>query len=456
MTPAPYLRVALPIGRALVAIAAAAVFTAGPAAQSDLDARIDRALPGLVATYIQLHRAPELSGHEEKTSAFIAGELRALGFTVIDHIGTYMDPSLTGYGLAGVLENGKGPTVMFRTELDALPVIEDTGLPYASTVTTKSADGQTVGVMHACGHDFHMTSFLGTAAMLAAMRDRWHGTLVMLGQPAEETGLGADAMLRDHLYERVGQPDVVLAFHDSSELEAGRIGYASGYALANIDAVDITVRGIGGHGAMPDHTKDPIVLAAQIVLALQTIVSRENSPLDPAVVTVGSIHGGAKRNVIPDQVVLQLTVRTYKKDVRERVLAAIQRIARGQALSAGLPDDRLPIVTVSQTEHGDALYNDPALTARLAKVWEAAFPKGDVAPYPPEMVSEDVGHFGLDGKIPVLQFRVGAVAPAVMQEHLKTGAPLPALHSSRFAPLPEPSIRAGVKASTLALLDLLK
>ena len=354
-----------------------------------------------------------------------------------------------------MLKNGAGPTVMVRTELDALPVLEQTGLPYASTVHTKNAAGQDVGVMHACGHDVHMASFIGTARELTATKDHWHGTLVMLGQPAEETLTGADAMLRDGLYERVPRPDVVLAFHDSSDLEAGKIGYCPGFAMANVDSVDITIRGVGGHGAMPDHTKDPVVLAAQTVLALQTIVSRQVSPTDATVITVGSIHGGAKRNVIPDEVVLQLTVRTYKKDVRAKVLAAIERTTRGLAEAAGVPQDRMPIVTVSTTERGDALYNDPALTARMATVWEQAFGKDQVVEIPPEMVSEDVGHFGLDGKIPVLQFRVGAVDPAVMRQYAAAGTPLPALHSALFCPLPPPTIRAGVKATTLAVLALM-
>jgi amidohydrolase len=424
-------------------------------AQSDLDARIDHDLPSLSQMYRQLHAAPELSGHEEKTGAFIAGELRALGFTVTDHLGKFLDPSLSGFGVAGVLKNGAGPTVLVRTELDALPVTERTGLPYASTVQVVGADGQKVGVMHACGHDIHMTSFIGTARMLVAEKDQWHGTLIMLGQPAEEIGSGAGALLRDHLYERVGQPDDVLAFHDSSDLEAGIVGYTPGFAMANIDSVDIVVRGIGGHAAMPDRAKDPVVLAAQIVLALQTIVSREVSPLDPTVVTVGSIHGGTKRNVIPDEVVLQLTVRTYKKEVRDHVLAAIKRTAVGLAAAAGVPDDRMPVVTVSNVERGDALYNDPALTARLAAVWERAFGKDQVRRLDPQMVSEDVGQLGLDGRIPVLQFRIGAVRAADVQAAAASGTPLPTLHSALFAPLPEPTIRSGVKATTLAVLDLM-
>jgi len=445
--------------RVVVLVTAAIAVASGSArGQSSIDAKVTAELPSLLQTYESLHAAPELSGHEQKTASFLAGELRSLGFTVTEHIGKYADSDsdLVPYGIAAVMKNGDGPTVLVRTELDALPVTEATGLPYASHVRTTNPDGQEVGVMHACGHDIHMTSLLGTARLLSEMKDRWHGTLLLIGQPAEELGKGALAMLRDDLYQRVPKPDYILALHDSSDLEAGTIGYCPGYALANVDSVDITIRGVGGHGAMPSHTRDPVVLAAQTVLALQTIVSREVSPLESAVVTVGSIHGGAKRNVIPDQVILQLTVRTYKKEVREQVLAALKRIPRGLAIAAGMPEDRLPIVTVSKTEHGDATYNDPALTEREAKVWEAAFGKDKVVQIPPEMVSEDVGYFGLDHAIPLLDFRIGAVAPTLMQEHEATGKPLPPLHSALFAPLPEPTIRTGVKAMTLAVLDLMK
>jgi amidohydrolase len=438
-----------------VAVVAAALAPLTVGAQQTLDRAVHAALPSLLDTYKALHAAPELSGHEKNTSAFLAGRLRALGFTVIDHIGTYQSPDLTGYGVAAVMTNGTGPTVLVRTELDALPVTEATGLPYASKVTTTNADGQHVGVMHACGHDVHMTCLLGTARMMTQMKDRWHGTLVMVGQPAEELGSGADAMLHDGLYQRVPKPNVVLALHDSAELAAGIVGYCPGYALANVDAVDITLRGPGGHGAKPSLTKDPVVLAAETILAIQTIVSRETSPLDPVVITVGSIQGGAKRNVIPTRVTLQLTVRTYKQEVREKVLAALHRIPRGLALAAGYPEDEMPVVTVVSDEGGDALYNDPALTARLAKLWERAFGKDRVVQVPPQMASEDVGHLGLDGQIPVVQFAVGATAPAVLKEHEEKGTPVPSLHSATFAPLPEPTIATGVEAMTLAVLDLM-
>ncbi|MGA7615094.1 MAG: amidohydrolase [Thermoanaerobaculia bacterium] len=439
----------------VLSLLAAAPLAAQSREASGLDSKIDAELPALVTTYQSLHAAPELSGHEEKTSAFFADRLRKLGFNVIDHLGRYEDPDLKGYGVAAVMKNGDGPVVLLRTDMDALPVTEQTGLPYASTVKSKNASGEMVGVMHACGHDIHMATMLGTATVLSEMKDRWHGTVVIIGQPAEELGKGADAMLRDGLYEKVPQPDWVLGLHDSSDLPAGLVAYCPGYALANIDSVDITIRGVGGHGAMPEKTKDPVVLAAETILALQTIVSRERSPLDPVVITVGSIHGGTKRNIIPDQVVLQLTVRTYKDEVRKRVLESIARVSKGLAMAAGMPDDRMPVVTVSKNERGDALYNDPELTARLAAVWKKGFGDDQVVQIPPEMVSEDVGHFGLDRKIPVLQFRIGAVDPAKVEASRESGVPLPPLHSSQFAPVPAPTIRSGVKAFALAVFELL-
>jgi hippurate hydrolase len=299
-------------------------------AQGDLDARIAKELDSLVEMYKHLHQHPELSYEEKETSALVAKELRQLGFEVTEKVGKYPDAGRTGYGVVAVLRNGAGPTVMVRTDLDALPVEERTNLPYASRAKAP-LDGNEVSVMHACGHDIHMASFLGTAQMLARMRDRWSGTLVMIGQPAEERGGGALAMLRDGLYTRFPRPDYVLALHSAADMPAGMIGYREGYALANVDSVDITIRGVGGHGAYPHATKDPIVIAAQVIVSLQTIVSREVSPLDSAVVTVGSIHGGAKHNIIPDEVHMQLTVRSYKPETRKQVLASIERITKGIA-----------------------------------------------------------------------------------------------------------------------------
>lgn len=425
-------------------------------AQSPLDLLIDQNIAAWVSTYKMLHAAPELSHREEKTSAFFAGELRKLGFTVTERIGKYEHPEWTGYGVVAIMKNGAGPTVLVRTELDALPVDERTELPYASKVRTKNDAGQEVSVMHACGHDIHMTSLLGTARVLSQLKDRWHGTLVVIGQPAEETIDGARAVLRDGLYAKFPQPDFAIALHDNAELEAGRVGFTPGYALASATAVDIKVRGLGGHGSKPESTKDPVVLAAQIVMALQTIVSRENSPLDPAVVTVGSIHGGTRYNIIPDEVNLQLTVRTYKEEVRQRVLAAIERITKGIAVAAGIPNDRAPIVKVSETEVTSSTYNEPQLTERLAAAFRTALGADNVVKVAPIMASEDFGYLSLDQKIPSTIFWLGAVDPAKVKASKETGTTLPSLHSALFAPLPEPTLRTGVKAMTTAVLELMK
>lgn len=425
-------------------------------ADPTLDAMIDRELSAIVSTYRMLHAAPELSHHEEKTAAFFAGELRKLGYTVTERIGKYERTEWTGYGVVAVMSNGSGPTVLLRTELDALPVEEKTELPYASKVKTKSDSGQDVSVMHACGHDIHMSSMLGTAKMLASLKDRWHGTLVIIGQPAEETIDGARAILRDGLYSRFPKPDYAIALHDSAELETGRVGYTPGFALASSTSVDLKIRGLGGHGSKPEATKDPIVVAAEVIMALQTIVSRENSPLDPAVVTVGSIHGGTRYNIIPDEVNLQLTVRAYKEEVRQSVLASIERITKGIALAAGIPNDRAPIVKASETEVTAATYNEPQLTERLAGVFRTALGSDNVVKVAPIMASEDFGYLSLDQKIPSTIFWLGAVDPAKVKLSKETGTPLPSLHSALFAPVPEPTLRTGIKAMTSAVLELMK
>ena len=430
--------------------------TAGINAQQSLDAMIDSDIPSLVATYKTLHAAPELSHHEEKTSSFFANQLRTLGYTVTERVGKYENPEWTSYGVVAVMKNGAGPTVLVRTELDALPVDEKTGLPYASKVKTKNDAGQEVSVMHACGHDVHMTSMLGTAKMLTALKDQWSGTLVLIGQPAEEVIDGARSMIRAGLYERFPRPDYVIALHDSADLEAGKVGYTPGYAMASSTSVDIKIRGLGGHGARPETTKDPIVVAAEVVLALQTIVSRENSPLDPVVVTVGSIHGGTKHNIIPDEVDLQLTVRAYKEEVRKRVLASIERITKGIALAAGIPDDRAPIVKFSETQVTAATFNDPQLTERMSAVFVKALGNDNVVKLPPVMMSEDFGYLSLDQKIPATLFTLGAVDPVKVKQSRDTGTPLPSLHSALFQPLPEPTLRTGVKAMTSAVLELMK
>ena len=425
-------------------------------AQQSLDAMIERDIGSLVETYKTLHAAPELSHREEKTSSLLATQLRALGYTVTERVGKFSRPEWIGYGLAAVMKNGDGPTVLVRTDLDALPVEEKTGLPYASTVKTKNDAGIEVGIMHACGHDIHMTSLLGTAKMLSELKNQWRGTLLLIGQPAEETIDGARAMLSDGLYTRFPKPDFAIALHDSADFAAGTVGVIPGFALASSTSVDLKIRGVGGHGSRPESAKDPIVLASQIVLALQTIVSRENSPLDPAVITVGSIHGGTRYNIIPDEVNLQLTVRAYKEEVRRKLLASIERVANGVAVAAGIPADRLPVIKVSETEVTTATYNDPALTERVSAALVKALGHENVIKASPIMGSEDFGYFSLDNKIPTTMFWLGVVDPLKLKQSKEGGPALPSLHSPLFAPVPEPSLRTGVKAMTSAVLELMK
>ncbi len=404
--------------------------------------------PSLLALYSDLHAHPELSLMEEKTAAKLAAELRAVGFEVTEKFG--------GHGIVGVLKNGPGPTLLVRADLDGLPLLEETGVPYASKTRVTDLTGQEVPTMHACGHDLHMTIFAGTARQLAAHRDRWSGTLVFVGQPAEERGIGARAMLKAGLYQKFPKPDFALAVHDSATLPAGTIGILEGFNWANVDTAEITVRGAGGHGAYPHATKDPIVLAARIVTTLQTIVSRETRPLDPAVVTVGSIHGGTKSNIIPDEVKLSLTLRSYSETVRRHTIEAVKRICRGEAIAAGLAEDRMPIVEILEGEFTPASYNDPALTRRVRNVLTPWLGAERVVGIDPEMGGEDFGQFGRTAeKVPICMFRVGAVDPVKFAESQRTGAPLPSLHSSKFAPLPEPAIKTGVTALTAAALDLL-
>ena len=422
----------------------------------DLRPQVDQELPSLIAIYKDLHAHPELSGHEERTSAFLAGELRKSGFSVTEHVGKYADGS-PALGVVAVLQNGRGPVVLVRTEMDALPVEEKTGLPYASKVRTKNDAGQEVGVMHACGHDLHMTSLLGTARMLAKLKDRWSGTLILIGQPAEETISGAKAMLADGFYSRFPKPDMAIALHDTNDLEAGKVGVAGGPILASSTSVTVTMRGMGGHGARPETTKDPVVMAAQLVLALQTIVSRQIAPQDPAVLTVGSIHGGSRPNIVPDEVVLQISTRSYRDEVRSTILAAIERTARGVALAAGVPPDREPIVQTSATEYAPVTYNDPKLALRVQGALTTALGDKNVVEQKPEMVSEDFGLFGLEGRqIPITMFRLGAADPRQLAESVRTGKPMPSLHSSIYYPQYEPAIRTGVVGMTSVVLDLMK
>ncbi len=424
------------------------------AQQISIDAMIERDMASMLSTYKMLHAAPELSHREEKTSVFFAGELRKLGYTVTERLGKFENAEWTGYGVIAVMKNGAGPTVLVRTELDALPVEEKTGVPYASKVRVKNDAGVEVSVMHACGHDIHMTSLLATAKILSELKSQWQGTLVLLGQPSEESGDGARALLKDNLYTRFPQPDFAIALHDKPDIETGKIGYTPGYAMASATSIDIKIRGIGGHGSAPETTKDPVVVAAQVVLALQTIVSRENSPLEPAVVTVGSIHGGTRYNIIPDEVNLQLTVRTYKEDVRQKILASIERIVKAAVLSAGIPEDRGPIIKVS--EGTKSTYNEPKLLERLMPALQRALGAENVVQMPPMMASEDFGYLSLDQKIPATIIWLGASDPQKVKAYRETGAPLPGLHSALFAPVPEPTLRTGVKATAATVLELMK
>jgi hippurate hydrolase len=403
---------------------------------------LDAALPDLQKLYLDLHQSPELSFHEEKTAAKMAERLKALGYTVTTGVG--------GTGVVGVLVNGKGPTVMLRTDLDALPVEEKTGLPYASKVRTKDDSGNDVAVMHACGHDIHMTSWIGAATLLAKAKGSWRGTVMMVGQPAEEKVGGAGAMLKDGLFTRFPKPDYAIALHDHAALPAGRLQVTSGYAYANVNTVEITIYGRGGHGALPYTTVDPIVIAARTIVTLQTLVARENNPFDPAVVTVGSIHGGTRPNIIPDEVKLQLTVRSYKDEVRKALLDGIERIARAEAAAAGAP--RPPQVTV--VDSSSSVYNDPALGKRLMAAFVKAFGQENVGEGKPFMVSEDFSEYGRAG-VPAVIFDLGAVEPGRFDAAQKAGTRLPPLHSSEWAPDYPVAIRMGASALTVAALDLL-
>ena len=426
-------------------------------AQQTPQSLADAELPSLLTVYKDLHTHPELSTKEERSAEIVAKELRATGCDVTENFGKYDKSGWKCYGVVGVMKNGAGPTVLVRTDLDALPVHEETGLPYASTVTTKTDEGKEVPVMHACGHDAHMAMFIGVARALAKLKDQWRGTIVFVGQPAEETGNGARALLHAGLYEKFGKPEFALGFHDKADLQTGHIGVTEGYTYANVDSVDVTVRGVGGHGAYPHKTKDPVVLAAEMINAWQTIASRENNPLDPIVVTVGSIHGGTKHNIIPDEVKMQLTVRTYKTDTRERVLAAIDQIAKGCAMAAGIPGERAPIVSVSRDQFTPATYNNPDLTKRLVAVWKKSLGNDNVEIVDPTMGGEDFSEYSLsDHSVPAIDFHVGAVDAAKIAEYKQAGKELPSLHSSKFAPVPEPTIRTGVIGMTTAVLELMK
>lgn len=409
--------------------------------------RVAAEYPSLFNIYTNLHAHPELSFMEEKTAALVSGELRSLGFTVTEKVGKT--------GVVGVLTNGSGPTVLVRGDMDGLPIQESTGVSYASTDIVKDQAGKDQPAMHGCAHDTHVTGLIGTARLLAAMRDRWSGTLVFVAQPAEEIGAGARAMLADGLYTRFPKPDFAIALHTTSLLPAGVIGYGEGPFLASVNSVDILVRGVGGHGSSPHTTKDPIVIASQIVLALQTIVSRELKPGTAAVVTVGTMHGGLKRNIISDEVKLELTLRAFDDKVMVELIAAIRRICAGIAQAAGVPADRLPVVTVSP-EFTPLTVNNPALTRRLTATFNDWFGTNRVRLTPPVMGGEDFSEYGrTEHKVPICLWWVGATDPARIAESERTGVPVPSNHSATFAPVPEPTLKTCVTSMTAAVLQLL-
>jgi amidohydrolase len=408
-------------------------------------AGLDTLYPSLDALYIDLHQTPELSYHEEKTAAKMAAQLRALGFEVTEHVG--------GYGVVGVLRNGTGPVVLVRTDMDALPVKEQTGLAYASTVTTKNNAGETVPVMHACGHDIHMASWVGAATLLAHSKSRWHGTLVFVGQPAEEVLHGAEAMIKDGFYTRFPKPDFVIGFHDTNALPAGQIGVTSGPVTAASNAVDITFYGKGGHGAAPHRTVDPIVIAARTVVTLQTIVAREVNPFDPAIVTVGTFQAGTKRNIIGDEAKIELTVRSFKPEVQRQLLAAIERIAKAEAAAARAPKE--PSVVVLPNEASEVVVNDSALAARLMTALRRSLGDANVIQADPVTGSEDFGVFGRVAGVPSVLLWVGSVEPGEFDKAKAEGRFAPGLHTSAFAPDRERTIRGGVAVHTLSVMELL-
>jgi hippurate hydrolase len=393
--------------------------------------------------YTRLHAAPELSRQEVATSCLIADELESSGFRVTREVG--------GHGVVGILENGKGPTLLVRADLDGLPIEEKTGLPYASRARGTLAGKGEVGIMHACGHDVHMTVLVGTARLLVSLRDRWRGTLVLVGQPAEEIGAGARAMVDDGLFSRFPRPDCALALHVSPSLAAGTVGIREGLFWAGCASLELLIRGVGGHGSRPHETKDPIVMAAETILLLQTVVSREIDPVEPAVLTVGSIHGGTKGNIIPEEVLLQVNYRYFSPETDRRLRAAIERTARGVAVAAGVPEDRMPVVSEQYT--GAPVRNDPDLTRRLSSAFRSVLGRENVLRVERFTYSDDFSLFGsIEPKIPLCYFLLGT-APS--PEADGNDATVPGIHNPRFAPVPEPTITSGVKAMTGAALEAL-
>ena len=423
---------------------ALSLLSAGASAQNTpLDKQVNAVFPDAQALYFDLHQHPELSSHETRTAAELATRLRALGYEVTEHVG--------GNGVVGILKNGPGPTVMLRTELDALPVEEKTGLTYASKARTKDDGGRDVPVMHACGHDLHMASWWGTAAIMAHNKDSWHGTLMLIGQPAEETITGAGKMVKDGLFTRFPKPDIGVAMHDTNNLPVGKVGITPGYAKANADSVRITIYGKGGHGAQPHTTVDPVLIAARTVVTLQSIVAREIKPGEAAVITIGSIQAGTKNNIIPDDAQMGLTVRSYKPDVRQHLLAAIERVAKAEAMAAGA--EKMPLI--EKYESTSAVYNDPVLTQHLATTLEGVLGKGTVVTEEPIMTSEDYSVFVEQG-VPSFYFTLGVADAQKLASAQAAGKQLPSNHSPLFAPVADPSLHTGITAEVTILRDLLQ
>ncbi|HEX7819382.1 MAG TPA: amidohydrolase [Sphingobium sp.] len=442
---------AIMMGATSLAVAQAAVPPApamSPSAGASVDARIAAEMPSLMSLYRDLHAHPELSLQERATAAKLAALVKPLGFAVTEGVG--------GTGVVAVMKNGPGPVLLIRADMDGLPVVEKTGLAFASTVRATTRDGVESGVMHACGHDTHMAAWIGTARALAAMKAQWSGTLVMILQPAEEIGLGASAMIKDGLFTRFPRPTHIIAFHDSANLEAGRIGYTPGYTLANVDSVDLTVRGVGGHGAYPQTVRDPIVLASRIVTTLQTLVSREQEPQDPAVVTVGSFIAGTKHNIVPDEAVLLITVRSYSDATRQHLLDGIARIAKGEAIAAGMPEDRMPVMTIKD-DYTPATFNTPDFADEMGTLFRSHFGAARVEKAQASMAGEDFSqYYRADKSIRSLIFWVGGVPAAKMAAANAGKLTLPSLHSGYWAPDAETVVGTGARALTVAALDILK
>lgn len=437
-----------------------------PALADDLTASVSDDYAYVFDLYKHFHENPELSLMEKETSARYAQELRSLGFNVTENVGDdwvrskvkkdvgEVLPGVGGYGVVAVMKNGEGPTVMLRADIDALPLLEKTGLPYESKAVGLDHKGNEAPIMHACAHDSHMAIMIGAARQLVAMKDEWSGTLVIIGQPAEELGLGAIAMLEDGLYEDYPKPDYVLATHTSGWDAAGTIAYTSGYALANVDSVDITIKGVGAHGSAPHMGKDPVVIGSQIINALQTLMSREVNPLESGVVTVGSFQAGYKHNIIPDEAKLLITVRSYDDGVRKTLLDGIKRIATAQALSAGLPEELMPEVTI-ESDYTPSTFNDPDMTNRVMQAVGNSIGQEKVVARPPSMGGEDFSQFHrYDRSIPTFIFWTGGVDADMMATSKETGLLPPANHSPFFAPQPEPTLKLGVQSMTAGALEL--